>query len=36
MSRVVVPDAGYDVHLEQPDAWIAVLRDFLADRLSGG
>jgi pimeloyl-ACP methyl ester carboxylesterase len=36
VRRVVVPDAGHDVHLEQPDAWIAVLRDFLADRLSGG
>ncbi|MFC4040654.1 alpha/beta fold hydrolase [Dactylosporangium siamense] len=28
-AHVVVPDAGHDVHLDQPDAWLAVLREFL-------
>lgn len=28
-GHVVVPDAGHDVHLDQPAAWLAVLRGFL-------
>jgi pimeloyl-ACP methyl ester carboxylesterase len=26
-----IPDAGHDVHLDQPDRWHAVLGEFLAD-----
>lgn len=29
-AHVVVPDAGHDVHLDQPAAWLSVLRGFLA------
>ncbi|WP_344499566.1 alpha/beta hydrolase [Dactylosporangium maewongense] len=29
VEHVVVPDAGHDVHLDQPDAWLTVLRSFL-------
>jgi pimeloyl-ACP methyl ester carboxylesterase len=29
VTHVVIPDAGHDVHLEQPDAWVRVLRTFL-------
>jgi pimeloyl-ACP methyl ester carboxylesterase len=28
-QRVVITDAGHDVHLEQPDAWISTLQNFL-------
>ncbi|MDG6107184.1 alpha/beta hydrolase [Dactylosporangium aurantiacum] len=28
-GHVVVPDAGHDVHLDQPAAWLTVLRGFL-------
>jgi len=28
-SHAIVPDAGHDVHLEQHDAWVRVLRAFL-------
>jgi len=28
-EHVVVPDAGHDVHLDRPDAWTTILRDFL-------
>ena len=34
VTHVVVPDAGHDVHLDQPAACAALVRDFL--RLSGG
>lgn len=36
VEHVVVPDAGHDVHVEQRDAWIRVLRRFLDRDLSGG
>jgi pimeloyl-ACP methyl ester carboxylesterase len=29
VDLVVVPDAGHDAHLEQPEAWAAVLRSFV-------
>jgi pimeloyl-ACP methyl ester carboxylesterase len=29
VSCVVVPDAGHDVHLDQPEAWYRTLRTFL-------
>ncbi|WP_213455483.1 alpha/beta fold hydrolase [Rhizomonospora bruguierae] len=29
VMHVVIPDAGHDVHLEQPDAWVHTLRTFL-------
>ncbi|HEV7707755.1 MAG TPA: alpha/beta hydrolase [Asanoa sp.] len=29
VTHIVIPDAGHDVHLEQPDAWVRALRTFL-------
>lgn len=29
-DRLVVPDAGHDVHLDQPDAWHDIARRFIA------
>jgi pimeloyl-ACP methyl ester carboxylesterase len=29
VERVTVPDAGHDVHLDHPDAWVTILREFL-------
>jgi 2-succinyl-6-hydroxy-2,4-cyclohexadiene-1-carboxylate synthase len=31
IRRVVVPDAGHNVHAERPDAFVQHLQDFLAD-----
>jgi pimeloyl-ACP methyl ester carboxylesterase len=28
VAHVVIPDAGHDVHLEQHEAWVRVLREF--------
>jgi pimeloyl-ACP methyl ester carboxylesterase len=30
-SRVVIPGAGHAAHLEQPDAFLSVLRPWLAE-----
>jgi pimeloyl-ACP methyl ester carboxylesterase len=35
VTHVVVPDAGHDVHLEQPEAWLRVLTAFLDSRPVG-
>jgi pimeloyl-ACP methyl ester carboxylesterase len=36
-GHVVVPDAGHDVHLDQPQAWARLLRSYLdTDRLPTG
>jgi pimeloyl-ACP methyl ester carboxylesterase len=32
VERVTVPGAGHDVHLDHPEAWITILRDFLNRR----
>jgi pimeloyl-ACP methyl ester carboxylesterase len=32
-GQPVIPEAGHDVHLEQPEAWRAVWEQFLAQRL---
>jgi pimeloyl-ACP methyl ester carboxylesterase len=29
VEHVVVPGAGHDVHLDQPDAWMSILRTYL-------
>jgi pimeloyl-ACP methyl ester carboxylesterase len=29
-EHVVVPNAGHDVHLDQPNAWTTILQDFLS------
>lgn len=29
-QRVTIPQAGHDLHLEQPQAWITTLQQFLA------
>lgn len=29
VTQIVVPEAGHDVHLEQHEAWVSILRDFL-------
>ena len=31
-SSTVVPDAGHDLHLYQPDSWRAVVEPFLQNR----
>lgn len=35
VTQVVVPDAGHDVHLEQPGAWIRVLKGFVDGSSTG-
>jgi pimeloyl-ACP methyl ester carboxylesterase len=29
VQHTVIPDAGHDIHLEQPDALVRVLKTFL-------
>ena len=29
-QRMTIPQAGHDLHLEQPEAWITTLQQFLA------
>jgi pimeloyl-ACP methyl ester carboxylesterase len=29
VEHVVVPDADHDLHLDQPAAWVAILRKYL-------
>jgi pimeloyl-ACP methyl ester carboxylesterase len=29
VTHIVIPDAGHDVHLEQPDVWVRALLTFL-------